>query len=273
MSVSIIGGKLAPSMKYKPERSFEMNQTQWRSGVDEIQYVSTYQLSNSRAGDTEGSVPFPKLDKNASDSRAIFGDANVPSAQHFQTENRIQFCSDYSVQSSIYEKQKPAEGFDRETSNQTNYELGLPGEQGEWKSSTHALQMARESNEPLGAAAIDQPNIGGWMTGPGGSYFKDIETYKNIERGGGGGEGNLGLEFNILTNQHDSKARGNILARTGARLSQDRASNHQRFPSGKPREEIDIITGKPKVMYQAPTAETAESLRRPAMPILSTRPW
>lgn len=24
MSVSIIGGKLAPSMKYKPERSFEM---------------------------------------------------------------------------------------------------------------------------------------------------------------------------------------------------------------------------------------------------------
>ncbi|GMH99554.1 hypothetical protein TrVE_jg3901 [Triparma verrucosa] len=269
MSVSIIGGKLAPSMKYKPERSFEMNQTQWRPGVDEIQYVSTYQLSNSRAGDTEGSVPFPKLDKNASDKLAIFGDSNVPPSEHFNTENRLQFCQDYSVQSSIYSKASPAPGFDRETSNQTNYELGLPGEKGEWISSTHALQMTN----PKDLEQPSQPNIGGWMTGPSGSYFKDIETYKNIERGGGGGEGNLGLEFNILTNQHDPRARGNVLARTGARLSQDRASNHQRFPSGKPREEIDIITGKPKVLYVAPQAETADSLRRPSQPILSTRPW
>ena len=73
----------------------------------------------------------------------------------------------------------------------------MPGEQGEWVSSTHALQMTH----PRAQEQPERPNIGGWMTGPNGSYFKDIETYKNITRGGGGGEGNLGLEFNILTNQ------------------------------------------------------------------------
>ena len=111
------------------------------------------------------------------------------------------------------------------------------------------------------------------MTGPNGSYFKDIETYKNITRGGGGGEGNLGLEFNILTNEHDYEARDRVLARTGARLSQDRAENHLRFPSGNDRNPINIITGKPKVQYEAPPQPTSESLRRPHVPVLSTRPW
>ena len=77
------------------------------------------------------------------------------------------------------------------------------GKKGEWVSSAHALQMTH----PKLQKQPDQPNIGGWMTGPKGSYFKDIDTYKNITRGGGGGEGNLGLEFNILTNEYDPRAR------------------------------------------------------------------
>ena len=42
-------------------------------------------------------MPFPKLDKNASDKEAIFGSSSVPPREHFNTENRIQFCKDYSV--------------------------------------------------------------------------------------------------------------------------------------------------------------------------------
>jgi len=156
----------------------------------------------------------------------------------------------------------------------------MPGEQGEWKSSTHGLQQIRGQkgnypetlNQGVGATPA-QPNIGGWLTGPGGSYFKDIETYQNIARGGGGGEGNMGVEFNILTGQRDDGARGRTLARTGHRLSQDRAANHHRLPSGANRVEVDIITGKPKVNYVAPKAPTAEDLMKPNVPVLVTRPW
>jgi len=119
----------------------------------------------------------------------------------------------------------------------------------------------------------EQPNIGGWMTGPNGSYFKDIETYQNVARGGGGGEGNLGVEFNILTNATDAKGRERTMARTGHRISQDRAANHSRFSSGAEREPADIITGKPKVDYRAPKAQTAEDLMKPRVPVLVTRPW
>ena len=89
----------------------------------------------------------------------------------------------------------------------------------------------------------------------------------------GGGEGNLGLEFNILTNHHDDEARERIKMIAGPRLSQDRANNHQRYSSGFERNEIDIITGKPKVQHRAPQQPTKETLRRPDVPILRTRPW
>jgi hypothetical protein len=276
MSVSIRGGKLVPSSKYKPAASFEWTQTQWRPGVDETVFESTYQRQTRDIAENERSiVPFPRIDKNASDAGAIFGDARVPSDVHFQTENRTEFNKRFSVNADSYSKRGPADGFDRATANRTNYDLGMPGEQGDWCSSTHGLQQIRaeKGHYPESVEMPAQPNIGGWMTGPGGSYFKDIETYQNINRGGGGGEGNLGVEFNILTNAADHKARANTLARTGHRISQDRASNHQRFPSGKDRMEVDIITGKPKVQYRAPVAPTAEDLMKPNVPVLVTRPW
>ncbi|GMH71635.1 hypothetical protein TrRE_jg1360 [Triparma retinervis] len=259
-SVSIRGGKLQPSQRYKPKESFEMNQTSWRPGIDGPTFSTTYQAQTAQiANHTEPKVPFPRIDKNASDSRAIFGEANIPPARHFVTESRKRYNGESGVYSQGYERTRPKDGFDRETANRTNYSLGLPGEQGEWVSSTHALQMTH----PASLSQPAQPNIGGWLTGPGGSYFKDIETYKNITRGGGGGEGNLGLEFNILTNQPDPTARSRISSIAGPRLSQDRANNHHRYSSGFERDERDIITGKPVTKYRAPMQPTKESLKRP----------
>ena len=144
MSVSIRGGKLVPSTKYKPPESKKWSQTQWRPGVDEVTYESTYQRQQNDVRDNENPVvPFPRIDKNASDAGAIFGDARIPSGKHFRTESRDQFNPRYSVNAPVYDKRKPADGFDRLTANRTNYDLGMPGEQGEWKSSTRGLQQIR----------------------------------------------------------------------------------------------------------------------------------
>ena len=70
------------------------------------------------------------------------------------------------------------------------------------------------------------------------------------------------------------EARSRAAARTGHRLSADRSGNFARYPSGEDREPVDIISGKPKRMYVAPPAPTAESLKRDANdPIARTRPW
>jgi len=275
MSISIRGGKYAPSMKLKPEASFQLNQTNWRPGVDKIVYESTYQTQTSFVKNAEPTIPFPRINKNASDAEAIFGDASVPTSVQYTTESRENFHPSYSIESGSYSKAQPAPGFDRETSNRTNYDLGMPGEQGEYLSTTHA-HMKNPLQRP---DQPDQPNIGGWMTGPldgttgKNSYFKDIETYRNLDRGGGGGEGTLGVDFNIITGEQDNEARGRVLARTGARLSQDRANNHYRYSSGFERDERDIITGKPKQKYETPPQPTAEGLKRPNVPVLATRPW
>ena len=179
-------------MKLKPEASFTLNQTNWRPGVDTFEYQTTYQQQTEAVKTAQQKVPFPRIDKNASDQVAIFGEASVPPGELFQTENRSNFCPTYSVMNSeTYTRVKPAEGYTRETANQTNYDLGMPGESGEYKSTTHAhmLDPKLQKEQPL------QPNIGGWLTGPVDSntgsktYFKDIETHINVERGGGGGTG------------------------------------------------------------------------------------
>jgi len=85
MSVSIRGGRLAPSSKYKPAASYEWTQTQWRPGVDEVKFESTYQGANADITNNKNvKVPFPHIDKNASDAGAIFGDARVPVEEHFK---------------------------------------------------------------------------------------------------------------------------------------------------------------------------------------------
>ena len=86
MSISIRGGKFAPSMKLKPEASFQLNQTNWRPGVDSMHYESTYQYATSHVKSAEPTVPFPRINKNSSDAEAIFGDAVVPPKVLYNTE-------------------------------------------------------------------------------------------------------------------------------------------------------------------------------------------
>ena len=110
--------------------SSKQNQTSWRPGIDGPTFSTTYQSQTAQiVNHKEPKIPFPRIDKNASDPTAIFGDANVPPEVHFVTESRKRFNKGSGVYSEGYERTRPKDGFDRETANRTNYSLGLPGEQ------------------------------------------------------------------------------------------------------------------------------------------------
>lgn len=95
-------------------------------------------------------------------------------------------------------------------------------------------------------------------------------------RGGGGGEGALGVRFNVVTNAEDVRAREKTLMRTGPRVScnvQDPwrigVTRYGEHPDGK----IDILSGKVRPYQVAPQRSTAHALLRPDEVVLRTRPW
>jgi len=99
-----------------------------------------------------------------------------------------------------------------------------------------------------------------------------------VIRGGGGGEGALGVRFNIVTNTPRPDARQRTLQRTGPRVSANvtepwRAGSNrfgETMPAGA---KVDVLSGKMTAAAQAPPRATAQDLRRPDQNILRTRPW
>jgi hypothetical protein len=99
---------------------------------------------------------------------------------------------------------------------------------------------------------------------------------QSVVRGGGGGEGSLGVQFNIVTNQEDRQARQKTMMRTGPRVSTnvkdpwlEGTNKFGEHVNGK----ANILNGKIKPLPQAPPRPTPESLKRPDEAILRTRPW
>ena len=68
-----------------------------------------------------GKPTYKRVKKEPNKSDVPFGDNRTRNFNDFYSE---QYCKDTSSQSQLYEKSKPAPGFDRLSANKTNYELG-----------------------------------------------------------------------------------------------------------------------------------------------------
>jgi hypothetical protein len=99
-----------------------------------------------------------------------------------------------------------------------------------------------------------------------------------VLRGGGGGEGSLGVRFNVVTNAPQPSARQHVLQRTGPRVSAN-VTDPWRAGAGRfgeqlqPGGRVDVLSGRLVLAAQAPPRATAQALRRPDEAILRTRPW
>lgn len=76
----------------------------------------------------------------------------------FHSETTARFTERCSAASAVFERAKPAEGFDRLTANRTNYQVRLPGvgTEREWSSQTHTLfaDPAERSTRAVPAAVL-----------------------------------------------------------------------------------------------------------------------
>lgn len=106
------------------QRAVAMSHTNWTIGTDKASWT-TEANAKMKAPRYVKKIAKTKPNKNASDSRDIFGDAKISSRQHFATQHRSNFAPEYSATSDKYTRRKPYPGFDRRTANRTNYSLGL----------------------------------------------------------------------------------------------------------------------------------------------------
>ncbi|CAM9600247.1 unnamed protein product [Choristocarpus tenellus] len=217
-----------------------------------------------------------KVNKNASDEVFSGGYRPPTNDPQFSTVIRQDYTLSKSVCSEDYTKRVPPEGFDRLRANRTNYSLGnqmvAPGG---LKSATAELQMSNPQNRP----SVQQPQIGGWTrrNSKGETYYQDIESVESVRRGGGGGEGILGVQFNIVTGECEPKARKRALLQAGPRRTLNNKEKEDLHPTDSWGDTsghyIDIVTGKKRISPAAPPQPTSVSLRRPEETSRRTRPW
>ena len=106
------------------QRAVNMGKTNWTIGTDAPSWA-TEAGSRMKAPRYVKRIAATKPNKNASDSRDIFGDSKTDPVSHYATQHRRNFAPEYSAKSSKYTRRTPYPGFDRKTANRTNYELGL----------------------------------------------------------------------------------------------------------------------------------------------------
>lgn len=124
-----------------------------------------------------------------------------------------------------------------------------------------------------------QAPIGGW-TNADGTYRTEMESQEVVRRGGGGGEGNLGVRFSIITGKPDGSARGRNLQTTGPRKTLSRLPGHHHYTPaedtdrfGDSKQGFDLLApGRPAPQYSAPPVDPGGHVR-PNVPGLATRPW
>ncbi|CAM9898848.1 unnamed protein product, partial [Discosporangium mesarthrocarpum] len=221
------------------------------------------------------------VNKNASDKVFDGSYRAPPTDPRFSSVFRQDFTPSKSILAKDYTKQVPPGGFDRLTANRTNYSLGsCQPEEGGVVSATSELQMTHPNLRPR----VDQANLGGWVRpgkgggqGPGEAlYHQDIESMDSMKRGGGG-EGVLGVRFDIVTGGADPGARARVLARAGPRRTLNNMEKERLHPTDAwgdtGGEHVDVITGIRRARPLACPLPTAASLRRPGDAVRRTRPW
>ncbi len=276
--VSMRRGKLRPSVRYAdPVASQTAMQTNWRLGIDPPLYESTAHASSKNSASVPPEVLAlrqPRIDKNASDKDAIQGEQSLYDANKtYGTTYLTEYTKDASALASNYKRQAPQ--FDRSSANKTNYDIATSKEHYDLRAASHAHHPNPATWEVR--RGFEPPVIGGWTKPQTGEYVQDEYSRHAIMRGGGGGEGSLGLRFNLITNADTPDARNDVLMRTGPRVSGNvkdpwRMGTNQygELPSGN---HVDIVSGRERVPHKAPYAPTPQDLIRPNQPILRTRPW
>lgn len=175
-----------------------------------------------------------------------------------------------SVHTPGYAIRRPKEGFDRLTANRTNYSLGQ--HPAGFATATAELQTKHPREQP----AVQQPAIGG-STLRDGSYRLDTLAKDSIRRGGGGGEGVLGVRFDIVDAREKAGARRKVGLRTGPRKSLDCAEKQTLHPTdgwGDVRGGIyvDLLTGSDRKKPTAPERGAGAPVRSDTV-LGRTRPW
>lgn len=277
--VSIRRAALHPSERYAdPVASSKALRTNWRLGIDGApHYRSTAFDSSAEAASVPPEVLAlrqPRIEKNASSKDAIQGEqSRYDPAQTFATSYSGQFTLGASACASNYRRQAPQ--FDRAGANKTNYSLATSPNHYDLRATSHAHHADPASWEVR--PEFEPPVVGGWCKPGTGAYVQDEYSRHSIRRGGGGGEGSLGVRFNIITNADAPRARDDTKLRTGPRVScnvkdpwRQGANRFGAMPGGQT---IDIVSGRLKQPHRAPYAPTPADLRRPDEPILRSRPW
>ena len=110
-----------------------------------------------------------------------------------------------------------------------------------------------------------QAEIGGWKHADG-SYKSDNFAIVSLRRGGGGGEGALGVRFNLITGEATPGVREARFATAGARKTLNMSGE-------TPSDHYNVATNREVDPGRVPGRDTPGKLRRPNATILRTRPW
>ena len=273
--VSMRRGKLRPSVRYAdPEASQAAMKTNWRLGIDAPLFESTSHASSKNSASVPPEVLAlrqPRIDKNSSNKDAIQGDQRSYDPKNtYSTTYLNEYTRDASTCASTYQKQAPQ--FDRASANKTNYDIATSKTHYDLRASSHVYHASPASWQPR--EGFEKAVIGGW-TRQNGEYVQDEHSRGAIIRGGGGGEGSLGLRFDIITNRDRPNARNDVLMRTGPRACSVDAwraetDRYGELPEGRT---VNVLTGKVAQVPNRPYQQTVEDLRRPDVPVLRTRPW
>lgn len=175
-----------------------------------------------------------------------------------------------SVRTPGYTLRHPMEGFDRLTANRTNYSLGE--HPASFATTTAELQTRHPRKQPV----AEQPAIGG-ATLSNGSYRLDAFARDNVRQGGGGGEGVLGVRFDIINGRKDDFAREKVKMCTGPRVSLNNAEKRVLHPTDSWGDVpgttyVDVLTGKERRKSNAPERGAGAPVR-PDTVLGRTRPW
>ncbi|CAM9158058.1 unnamed protein product [Hapterophycus canaliculatus] len=180
-----------------------------------------------------------------------------------------------SVHTPGYSIRRPEEGFDRLTANRTNYSLGGEGlTTTPIQTATAELQMKDPRDQPR----PEQPAVGGSTSGDRLSYRLDTFARDSVRRGGGGGEGVLGVRFDVINGRADEGARGKVAMRTGPRRTLTNVEKEVLHPTDgwgdvvPAGTYVDILTGKERKKFGVRSPGLGAAARSDSV-LGRTRPW
>ena len=190
-----------------------------------------------------GKPTYKRVKKEPNKSDVPFGDNRTRNFYDFYSE---QFCKDTSSQSQLYEKRKPAPGFDRLSANKTNYELGET-------ETVYKTQNMRSTQNPKN---LPKPQ------GP---------TYPPLDKREFNPHNLAGYKYNLVT----CKKEGYIQRpQPGSLPNCDKDLYGNLVGYGNPKTYYDLTVGRtrPKPRKPASVAEQEKNMEAPLDSLMALRP-